>query len=422
MEKSLTAALKQISEERRRTAQAAAPAPVSVPALSKHRFLALDSWRGICALLVVIYHFPADNFLSNNRFMNAGFLAVDFFFVLSGFVIASAYTTKLGTTAQIKRFVFVRFGRLYPLHLFMIAAIAAFELLRMAVPQLVGGGVPPFTGGTNLRSLVTNLLLIHGWGFESDLTWNAPSWSISTEFFAYLYFALVFGILGRALRMPVLIALIVIGPLVLVLFSPSYMDASVHYGLIRCLFGFSLGVVLYRLAGGEIGRARHAMDANGISRTAATGWSAAEIVVVALVIAFMTRFGVTPVGIASPFLFALAIYVFAHEGGLVSALLLRRPMIFLGAISYSLYMVHTFVQSRIINIVNFINRRSHLGLAGDVDVHGLTQIGLAPGKPAIGLALTFAMVATVIFAAGLTWRFIEMPALDWFRRKAKTIG
>lgn len=387
-----------------------------------HRFLVLDSWRGICALLIVLFHFPADNFMNDNSFMNSGFLAVDFFFVLSGFVVTSAYAARLQSPKNIKRFVFVRFGRLYPLHLFMLCAFAGFELLRIAAPKLAGGGDVPFSGPTNLQSLATNLLLIHGWGIESGLTWNSPSWSISAEFFAYLYFALVTGILPKMWRLPVLAAVIVAAPVVLVLYSPHYMDASFDYGLIRCLFGFSLGVMLYTLRGERIGQARSAIEANGVSGNDHLRWSVAEIAVVIAVIVFMTLFGTTPIGIASPLIFALAIHVFAHEAGLLSKFLLKRSLIFLGSISYSLYMVHIFIQSRIINAANFMERRINLGMIGEIDMHGLMQTGLAAGKPFLGLALTILMVIVVIIAASVTWRFIEMPALGWFRRSSKRIG
>ena len=57
------------------------------------------------------------------------------------------------------RFALLRFGRIYPLHLFMLLAFAAFELLRLAVPQLGGGGPEPFTGGFDVGSFFSNLLI-----------------------------------------------------------------------------------------------------------------------------------------------------------------------------------------------------------------------------------------------------------------------
>ena len=64
-------------------------------ATTPHRFEALDSWRGICALMVALLHFEAFSHLKDLPFFNDAYLFVDFFFVLSGFVIAANYRQRL---------------------------------------------------------------------------------------------------------------------------------------------------------------------------------------------------------------------------------------------------------------------------------------------------------------------------------------
>jgi peptidoglycan/LPS O-acetylase OafA/YrhL len=86
------------------------------------RFEVLDSWRGICALLVTLFHFPAAGWLATNGFIRGSYLFVDFFFVLSGFVIAHAYGERLGDGTSFRKFMVTRFGRLFPLHAFMLLA------------------------------------------------------------------------------------------------------------------------------------------------------------------------------------------------------------------------------------------------------------------------------------------------------------
>jgi peptidoglycan/LPS O-acetylase OafA/YrhL len=54
-------------------------------------------------------------------------------------------------------------------------------------------------------------------------------------------------------------------------------------------------------------------------------------------------------------------------------------------------------------------------------VHGIDVVGIAPGKPWLGLAAVLLMLAATIVASWLTWRFVEMPAMGWFRRLAKRI-
>ena len=84
------------------------------------RFLALDSLRGLLASTIVFFHLPTDGFLWKLRYVQNGYLAVTFFFVLSGFVIGTTYGERLAKGFPLKRFLGLRLGRIYPLHLFMI--------------------------------------------------------------------------------------------------------------------------------------------------------------------------------------------------------------------------------------------------------------------------------------------------------------
>lgn len=119
-------------------------------------------------------------------------LFVDFFFVLSGFVIASAYQSKLSSGDGVIPFALRRFGRLYPLHIATLAALVTFALARTALAPGPFNPRDMFDGWMfDFSALFTNVLLVHGLGFESHLTWNFPSWSISTEFYTYLVFAMI---------------------------------------------------------------------------------------------------------------------------------------------------------------------------------------------------------------------------------------
>ncbi|MBZ9974615.1 acyltransferase family protein [Mesorhizobium sp. BR-1-1-10] len=378
------------------------------------RFRVLDSWRGICALLVALFHFPTASTISQSSFIGSSYLFVDFFFVLSGFVIASSYADRLGRTQEVCRFALVRFGRIYPLHLVMIAAFAAFELLRLVLPQLHGTGAAPFTGGFDLRSLAANLLLLQGVGFEDRLTWNAPSWSISAEFFAYLLFAGVLFIAG-ARAWIWLVAAAVTAPLFLLGFSTHHMDVSYDFGFIRCLYGFSLGALLAWFQHDSIAGARQVLAANGPRMS----WTVAEIVMVVVIALFVSLAGDNDAGIAAPLVFALALFLFAHEGGWISALLRTPFMLTLGALSYSIYMVHIFVQARLINVAGLVERKLGLGLVGDIVLRGEPATGFGAGWT--GTVAIVVMLLTTIGVSWITWRFVEMPAMAWFRRLSKRI-
>ena len=113
--------------------------PASPPAPLPTRFRALDAWRGICAALVVLFHVPVLHIAKDwPAFANLQ-LGVDFFFVLSGFVISHAYQERLSSADQARGFLVARFRRLWPLH---VAVLAAFVVLAVAAPAGVLAEVP----------------------------------------------------------------------------------------------------------------------------------------------------------------------------------------------------------------------------------------------------------------------------------------
>lgn len=364
------------------------------------RFEALDSWRGVCALLVALFHFPAAGWLAENGFIRGSYLFVDFFFVLSGFVIAHAYGERLADGASFRRFMVTRFGRLFPLHAFMLLAFAAFELVRWAVPQLAGGE-PAFTGAFSIPSLLTNLFMVHGLGVEHGLTWNGPSWSISTELFAYLLFGATVLALCR-FAILAFVSAILVAPLFLLALSPDYMDATWDFGFIRCVYGFAFGVLVHMLFV-RIGEAPR-RDPETMA-----AWTFAECATVIAVVLFVSTGHANAMSLLTPVIFGFAVFIFAHEGGMASRLLMARPFLTLGALSYSIYMTHMFVQARMMNAAKLADGHFGLGLLGPDGA----QIDAVWAWPLAAL-----MIASTLAASFLTYRLVEMPGREWFRRLA----
>src|SRR5579871_5277008 len=101
-------------------------------------FYPLESLRGLAALTVVIYHAVWNNPITSLSFFQNGALMVDFFFVLSGFVIFHSYGRKLGSWSQIGRFLWLRLGRLYPLHLAFLLVFFGFEVAKWLAEKHFG--------------------------------------------------------------------------------------------------------------------------------------------------------------------------------------------------------------------------------------------------------------------------------------------
>src|SRR5437667_12874785 len=123
------------------------------------RFVVLDSWRGIAACLVALFHLDAYSHLYGVPFLRNSWLFVDFFFVLSGFVIAANYQQRLIEGFGIWRFALLRFGRLYPLHV-TVLGICILGHLAYSISGL--GSLAPFEPPTrSADTIIANLLLIH---------------------------------------------------------------------------------------------------------------------------------------------------------------------------------------------------------------------------------------------------------------------
>jgi peptidoglycan/LPS O-acetylase OafA/YrhL len=373
------------------------------------RFETLDSWRGICALLVAVYHLPVIGVHLNNDFIRGSYLFVDFFFVLSGFVIAHAYGARLMRGEGLAKFMVTRFGRLFPLHAFMLLAFVAFELLRLKVPQL-GGQDTAFTGGFTLKTLLDNALMIHGLGFEKHLSWNAPSWSISTELFAYLLFAILVVGLRRTSLMAFII-IVAIAPLMLLKLSPRFMDTTYDFGFIRCIYGFSLGVLVQAY----FARAHTAL---GSDRETKIVWTVAEFATILAVVVFVANSHDNAASLLAPFVFGLAVLVFSHEAGYISTILRARPFILLGALSYSIYMTHLFVQGRMFNIARYLDGHHSTSIIGMQATGGEPTFAYAQN---IAVPITILMILLTLIASVITYNLVEKPGQKWFRKLASKL-
>ena len=157
------------------------------------RFLVLDSFRGIAAVCVVIFHMHIVGSITELAFFRASSLFVEFFFVLSGFVLAHTYGFR---NISFKRFILSRTFRLYPLHLFMFIIFVFLEFSKLLAYKygFVFNNIP-FTGEKALIEIIPNLLFLQSWlPFTESLSWNYPAWSLSVEYYMYIIFFFTFFI------------------------------------------------------------------------------------------------------------------------------------------------------------------------------------------------------------------------------------
>ena len=129
------------------------------------------------------------------KVLSHGYLAVDLFFILSGFVIYLNYETKITKNfpRSIAPFYWNRLTRIYPLHLLMLLAYLGF-----AASFIIFSRSATAPASYELKSFIQSLLLIQAWGY-GNMSWNIPSWSISAEWFVYLLFPFLAVILAKYL-------------------------------------------------------------------------------------------------------------------------------------------------------------------------------------------------------------------------------
>lgn len=363
-----------------------------------HRFTALDSLRGIAALGVAVHHIQASSGPASWALFVNGGLFVDFFFVLSGFVIAGVYGARLTQGFSLATFALLRLGRVWPLHAAMVFAGLGLELLSLVVGGHGLSASPPFQGLHDPLHFVTALFLLDGWIPNWTNYYSRAGWTISVEILLYALAALAFR-WGRAgLAAFWLLALLAVLGLIAGWQAPLA-TASIQRGL----SGFALGMVCWFLHR-RIGNARVALP--GVLEFIALTLLFA---VIALSPPYATLATILPS--------ALVVLVFARQQGAISRMLCRNPWVWLGQISYALYMVHAMVKGRAIDLLVLLGRQTGQPLAewSLVDGEMVKQIILAPLPSTL---VQLGIVALMLVAAHLAHSWIEEPARQWSRRRA----
>ncbi|PKB18010.1 acyltransferase [Flavobacterium sp. 5] len=232
---------------------------ISTDIRPKKHYEILDGLRGVAAILVVAFHI-FEAFAGGNRFkqiINHGYLAVDFFFLLSGFVVAYAYDDRWGKMTQWE-FYKRRLIRLQPMVIMgmiigaalyyfqasdiLFPQIATMPIWKLVLVMFIGFTLIPLTPSAEIR----------GWGEMHPL--DGPAWSLFFEYIANILYALVFRkFSNKVLSIFVLIfagMLInytVFGPKGDVIGGWSLNFEQMNIGFTRLLYPFFAGILLSRL-------------------------------------------------------------------------------------------------------------------------------------------------------------------------------
>jgi peptidoglycan/LPS O-acetylase OafA/YrhL len=327
---------------------------------------ALESSRGIAALLVVIFHFATSTGGGDLRYFSRNFhLAVDLFFILSGFIMAKIYFGKIKESKDLAKFFVLRLGRIYPLHLFWIMVFLAMFLI------LQQGRLAP----EQVDIFWPTLLLVHA----NDTMFNGPSWSISAEWISYCLFAVHIFLLKKIPeKINTIIVTLICFTAYFLVYIPMPNQSQITSGFLRGIGGFYLGILGFL---------------------------------------YLKNYRLPK--FAGYIFWIMGFYLFIHQGikdipsdyffplmAIIGVLWLAEPqtqkswlshpsLIWLGTVSYSVYLGHTFVGL----FINKIFERTITLPATQYQFYGL---------------LVFKLISSYCVAY-LTYKFIENP----FRKLAR---
>jgi peptidoglycan/LPS O-acetylase OafA/YrhL len=291
---------------------------------TKQHFEILDGLRGIAALAVVVFHFMEWVFVDPSKnFIGHGFLAVDFFFCLSGFVIGYAYDDRMAKMGVIK-FLISRIIRLHPL----VVAGSILGLLAFLFDPF-GGHLELYSAGKIFLTFICSLLLIPfpviaDRGFNL-FSFNAPAWSLFWEYVANIFYGFIlYRVRRNYLMLLTLLAAVALcfvsyrsGNLLGGWSGPTFWD-----GFARISYSFLMGLLIYR--------------SNWVIKNKLGFMGLAILLLLAFIMPFSKFNWLTEpavVLIYFPLLIALG------AGSKLSPAL-KRICIFSGKISYPLYMTH----------------------------------------------------------------------------------
>lgn len=289
----------------------------------------LTSLRFLFALMVFGAHIYTIDPYFDHLFYKEGFVGVNFFFILSGFIIAYTYRDRLlEQKSTLREFWVARIARIYPLH-----------LLTLGISVCVGG----YISGDLIdwiKHFVANLFLLQPFIPAADyfFSFNSPSWSLGCEQLFYFLFPFIIGCLGKKNRILYLAGVLVIAiPIAMYFTMDQDIKAIWYVNPLTRLPDFLIGMLLFHL----------------YDKFKQKEWTykQASVYETAVVLLFLLFY--LPAGEYIPKVFryscyywlpiSLLLYVFAHQKGYISRLLSNKYLVIGGEISFSFYLIHLFI-------------------------------------------------------------------------------
>jgi peptidoglycan/LPS O-acetylase OafA/YrhL len=352
----------------------------------------LESLKGIAAVLIVFVHIPLWNSILEINLKKNANLMVPLFFVLSGFVIYNLYAKSIINQSDYIRFVFLRFGRIYPCHFFFLLFYILIELAKYIAQlkfNIISPNSQPFREN-NIYAIVQHLFLVQALiSTNNSMSFNLPAWSISVEFYTYLLFGLI--ILKFRNYKNIIFFGFFLTSFLLILTS----NAHKFYMLISCFCGFFLGCLTCFLK-----------DKINIIIPKFISFFLFIIIILFLIINKNNHFN-----LAIYFFSAILIFTLVRQKeGILNIIFKLKFLKWIGKLSYSIYMSH-------FSIIWFFNQFIRVQLKKEEIITNLGYMTpqLNIFETLIAIVILFCVV---IFISNLVFKFIENPLRHKLRKYA----
>lgn len=284
----------------------------------------------------------------------------------------------------------------------MLLALIILEFVKLLINHLgLQTSTTPFEGGNSLYSIITNLALIHSLGVHDGPTWNYPSWSISVEFYTYIIFGVVcISFKKHFLNISAVVAILC--ALVIINHPDAGMRSTYSYGILRCMYGFFTGVLVYRLFLASAHLRNNLRNAGII-----------EICALTFALFFIVISHESSTDVFAPVVFGAIVYLFAFESGIISKALNKRAFNLLGTYSYSIYMSHAVILVFVNWLITLVEK-----LGADIQISmlidGHQKELLYFENQYVTDLLVVAYLVVVVFTSSLTYKYIEDPGRRYF--------
>ncbi|HEX3431304.1 MAG TPA: acyltransferase [Rhizomicrobium sp.] len=376
---------------------------------------ALKGARALPPLILVLFHYCEGHGYRGEWWFDLpvarGYLWVEFFFALSGFVLTYVYAQRWRDMWRARgyfSFLRARLSRLYPLHLAILLLMVVMVItLRALAAQ--GGYLSIYDEQwhpiVSTKTFIANLFLVQAWNIFPYLSWNGASWFVSVEFLLCLLFPLYLVVARGGWRVAIL--MLIAGAVSLALLAhPRYgLDLTFHNGIWRGMAAFGMGVGFAVLHGKarEWGAATLPDYAFSLAQAAVLAWLIYAI--------YNTGWSHRPSDIYTALAVIALVFVLSFDRGLLAKAFAIPPLLVLGEWSYAIYIG----QTPILQLLR--HAQMHLYPApGDI-VLGRTWAAWQPLWHWLEPAL---LVLAAVAWGALLYVAVEKPASVWLKRRGSS--